>query len=123
MKKLTKVLDTVSFSTVDMKSVYCQISIVVKDKPFTAFEANGQQYQYCRLHFGVTNGVSVGPVALGSRTLTRSESHYPAIEKEAASFIEAVRKWSHYFHGKAFNLVTDQKSLFCTRRDTFRLLN
>ena len=50
MKKLTKVLDTVSFSTVDMKSVYCQIPIVVKDKPFTAFEANGKQYQYCRLH-------------------------------------------------------------------------
>ena len=50
-------------------------------------------------------------MALGSRTPTRSESHYPAIEKEAASFIEAVRKWSHYLHGKAFNLVTDQKSL------------
>ena len=50
------------------------------------------------------------PVAFMSRTLTRSESHYPAIEKEAASIMEAVRKWSHYLHGKTFDLVPDQKS-------------
>ena len=29
-----------------------------EDRPFTAFEANGKLYQFCRLPFGVTNGVS-----------------------------------------------------------------
>ena len=46
-----------------------------------------------------------------SLTLTCSVSHYPANKKEAASIVEAVRKWSHYLHGTTFDLVTDQKSL------------
>ena len=51
------------------------------------------------------------PVAFMSRTLSRSEQHYPAVEKEATAIIEAVRKWSHYLLGRTFTLVTDQKSL------------
>ena len=47
------------FSTVDMKSAYHQISIADTDRPYTAFEADGGLYQFCRLPFGVTNGVSV----------------------------------------------------------------
>ena len=46
-----------------------------------------------------------------SRTLTACESRYPIIEKEAASIIEAVRKWSHYLYGRPFTLITDQRSL------------
>ena len=41
----------------DLKSAYYQIPLSEKDKPFTAFEANGKLYQYCRLSFGVKNGV------------------------------------------------------------------
>ena len=51
------------------------------------------------------------PVAFMSRTLTACESRYPIIEKEAASIIEAVRKWSHYLYGRPFTLITDQRSL------------
>ena len=45
------------FSTLDLKSAYYQIPLSEKDKPFTAFEANGKLYQYCRLPFRVKNGV------------------------------------------------------------------
>ena len=51
------------------------------------------------------------PVAFFSRTLRKSELKYPAVEKEAAAIINAVRQWKHYLTGKHFNLITDQKSI------------
>lgn len=51
------------------------------------------------------------PVAFMSRTLSASELHYPAIEKEATAIIEAVRKWNHLLSGRHFKLVTDQRSV------------
>ena len=46
------------FSTLDLKSAYYQIPLCPEDRQFTAFEADGKLYQYTRLPFGVTNGVS-----------------------------------------------------------------
>ena len=46
------------FSTLDLKSAYYQIPLCSADRPFTAFEADGKLYQYTRLPFGITNGVS-----------------------------------------------------------------
>ena len=46
------------FSTIDLRSAYHQILISESDRPYTAFEADGGLYQFCRLPFGVTNGVS-----------------------------------------------------------------
>ena len=46
------------FSTIDLKSAYHQIPIKEGDKPLTAFEAGGRLYQFRRIPFGVTNGVS-----------------------------------------------------------------
>ena len=46
------------FSPLDLKSAYYQISINPEDKIYTAFEANGKLYQYWRLPFDGTNGVS-----------------------------------------------------------------
>ena len=46
------------FSTLDLKSAYYKIPLGPADRPFTAFEADGKLYQYTRLPFGVTNGVS-----------------------------------------------------------------
>ncbi len=34
------------------------IPILNADKEFTAFEAQGRLYQFCRIPFGVTNGVA-----------------------------------------------------------------
>ena len=46
------------FSTVDLKSAYHQIPLNLEDRKYTAFEACGGLYQFTRLPFGVTNGVS-----------------------------------------------------------------
>ena len=45
------------FSTFDLKSAYHQVPIKESDRKFTGFEANGRLYQFCRIPFGVTNGV------------------------------------------------------------------
>ena len=50
------------------------------------------------------------PAAFMSRTLSKSECNYPTVEREAASIIEAVRKWGHYLYSRLFTL-TDQRSL------------
>ena len=47
------------FSAFNLKSAYRQIPIEESDKKFTAFEANGHLYQFLRIPFGVTNGVSM----------------------------------------------------------------
>ena len=47
------------FSTLDLKSAYYQIPSCEADREYTAFEADGQLFQYTRLPFGVTNGVSM----------------------------------------------------------------
>jgi len=36
------------YSTLDLKSAYYQIPLAKADREFTAFEANGKLYQYCR---------------------------------------------------------------------------
>jgi hypothetical protein len=46
------------FSRLDLKSAYYQIPLHEEDKPFTAFEANGELYHYNRLPFGLTNAVA-----------------------------------------------------------------
>ena len=46
------------FSTFDLKSAYYQIPIKDEDKLFTAFEADGQLYQFRRMPFGLTNAVA-----------------------------------------------------------------
>ena len=51
------------------------------------------------------------PVVFFSRTLTKPERGFSAIEKEATAIIESLRKWKHYLLGKKFLLLTDQRSL------------
>ena len=53
-EQINKIARGKVFSTLDLKSVYYQIPLSDKDKPFTA---NGKLYQYCRLPFRVKNGV------------------------------------------------------------------
>ena len=51
------------------------------------------------------------PVAFHSRTLSGSELHQSAVEKEAAAIIDAVRKWYYLLANKHFTLITDQRSV------------
>lgn len=46
------------FSAIDLQSAYHQVPILPKECQFTAFEALGNLYQFLRIPFGVTNGVS-----------------------------------------------------------------
>ena len=46
------------FATFDLKSAYHQIPIKEEDIKYTAFEADGQLWEFTRIPFGVTNGVS-----------------------------------------------------------------
>ncbi|KER19962.1 hypothetical protein T265_11387 [Opisthorchis viverrini] len=40
------------------KLLFSRVPIIESDKPFTAFEAGGNLYQFRRIPFGVTNGVA-----------------------------------------------------------------
>ena len=51
------------------------------------------------------------PVAFMSRTLSRCEKRYPAVEREEAAVIEAVRKWQHFLKGRYFTIVSDQEAI------------
>ena len=46
------------YTTLDLKSAYHQVPIREDEKQYTAFEACGKLYQFCRIPFGVTNGVA-----------------------------------------------------------------
>ena len=46
------------FSTFDLKSAYHQVPIKEEDCKYTAFEVDGQLWEFTRIPFGVTNGVS-----------------------------------------------------------------
>ena len=46
------------FSTFDLKSAYYQVPIREEDCKFTAFEVNGELWEFTCVPFGITNGVS-----------------------------------------------------------------
>ena len=60
------------FSALDLQSAYHQIPILENEKQYTAFEACGNLYQFCRIPFGVTNGVACFQRVID--TIIRSEN-------------------------------------------------
>ena len=46
------------FSTLDLKSAYHQVPIREEERKYTGFEAGSKLYQFLKIPFGVTNGVS-----------------------------------------------------------------
>jgi len=47
------------FSRIDLRSAYHQVPLKKDHQHFTAFEADGQLFEFTRLPFGVTNGVPI----------------------------------------------------------------
>ena len=56
-EQVAKIAKCFVFSTLDLKLAYYQVPLSVEDRSHTAFE-EGKLYQYTRIPFGVTNGVS-----------------------------------------------------------------
>ena len=46
------------FSKIDLKSAYYQVPLRDSEKHYTAFEADGQLFQFNRVPFGLTNSVA-----------------------------------------------------------------
>ena len=57
-KTVNKISQYRVFSTINLKSAYHQVPIREHEKKHTAFEDNMCLYQFCRIPFGVTNGVA-----------------------------------------------------------------
>ena len=55
---ITQIAKGSVYSTLDLKSAFYQIPLPPEDCLYTAFEAYRKLYQYTRLPFGATNGVS-----------------------------------------------------------------
>lgn len=51
------------------------------------------------------------PVCFVSRTLSKAESHYSVIDKEALAIVFAVKRFNQYLFGRKFTLITDHKPL------------
>ena len=54
---VNKVAQYKRFSSLDLRSAYHQVPIMPKEQYHTAFEANGQLYQFRRMPFGLKNAV------------------------------------------------------------------
>lgn len=105
---ITKVSQNEIFSVIDLKSAYHQVPIVDLEKQYTAFEASGKLYHFCRIPFGVTNGVAAFQRTIDHIVETESlENTYPYLDdvticgknqeehdKNLEKFFAAVEKYN-----------------------------
>ena len=104
---ITEISQYTVFSTLDLKSAYYQVPINPDDRKYTAFEADGNLYQFKRLPFGVTNGVSAFQCTidkiLNDEALTDTFAYIDNVticgrtqeehDKNLAKFLEVCKKY------------------------------
>lgn len=54
------------YCKLDLKSAYYQVPLKENEKPYTAFEADGQLFHFTRVPFGLTNSVAVFQCVMNS---------------------------------------------------------
>lgn len=96
---------TEAFEDIKYEIAEALVTAVDYSKPFVV-ETDASDFA-----IGATLSQNSRPVAFFSRTLSHSERHHSAVEKEAYAIVESLRKWRHYLLGRHFQLVTDQKSV------------
>lgn len=113
------------YSTYDLKSAYHQVPISDSEKLYTAFEANGQLYQFCRIPFGLTNAVAqfqrIMDEVIQVNNLKDTYAYLDNVlvcgknqedlQQNDANFLQAVAK-----HGLTLN---DDKTISSTNSITF----
>ena len=98
------------------KAFVCSKSELVTDKVLVPYDekilaCDASPYGVGAVISHVMDDGEERPIAFASRTLTKSESNYLQIEKEALGIVFGVRKFQRYLYGRTFHLLTDHKQL------------
>ena len=112
-------------STLDLRSAYHQVALHPDDKLYTAFEVGGKLYQFCRIPFGVTNGVPCFQRTIDniieSNQLEGCEAYMDNVtvggndqeehDHNLSRFLEVAKKYSLTFNEKGTLSATTIKAL------------
>ncbi|XP_054266993.1 uncharacterized protein LOC128989150 [Macrosteles quadrilineatus] len=97
--------EILAFKTLKEEIANSSMSAVEENIPFTV-ETDASESA-----IAATLSQAGRPICFFSRTLTKSEQHLPAVEKEALAIFDSIQKWRHFLIGRRFKLITDQKSV------------
>ena len=122
MPDLSKMVQDLSkykyFATFDLKSAYHQVPIREEDIKFTAFEVDGELWEFTRVPFGVTNGVSgfqrTIDKAVRDQELQDTFSYVDNVTVCANSLEELERNCAEFHRmRKKYNIVlNDSKTIY-----------
>ena len=97
------------FSTYDLKSAYHQIPIKESEKKYTAFEGDGELYEFNVIPFGVTNGVPVFQRSIGKIVDEENLSDtYPYLDNVT---VAGVNQEDHDKNDRAFREMVERRNI------------
>ena len=89
---------------------HCTLTHYVVNKPLKLYcVASSNGLGACLIHMMSDN--SERPVAYTSHTLTRTETNYAQVKREALAIVFAIYRFHQYLYGRPFTLVTDHRPL------------
>ena len=114
------------FSTFDLRSAYHQIELVLSERKYTGFEANGKLYEFTRIPFGVKNGVAAFQQTISQfikeENLSNTYAYLDNVtvagstqlehDRNVKAFIDAIRRRNFTLNeNKTISSVSDIKIL------------